>query len=76
MRCCFQLHFQSTTPVEYRDTLASDKPLYASFLMALLDAGVYALPDGRWYIGTAHDDETIDESLRALEQKLLKTPPD
>lgn len=65
---CFQLHFQSTTPKEYRDTLASDKGLYASFLMALLDAGIYALPDGRWYISTAHTDEHIDRTLHAVSE--------
>lgn len=65
---CFQLHFQKTTPVEYRDTLACNKPLYAQFLMGLLDEGVLALPDGRWYISTAHDDTAIDATLRAVER--------
>ncbi len=65
---CFQLHFQSTVPTEYRDTLANDKGLYATFLMGLLDEGVLALPDGRWYISTAHDDAAIDATLRAVER--------
>jgi glutamate-1-semialdehyde 2,1-aminomutase len=65
---CFQLHFQSAAPREYRDTLATDKALYASFLMALLDAGIYALPDGRWYISTAHTDDHIDRTLHAVSQ--------
>jgi glutamate-1-semialdehyde 2,1-aminomutase len=63
---CFQLHFQASTPVEYRDTLATDKSSYAAFLMALLDAGIYALPDGRWYISTAHTDEHINRTLQAV----------
>ena len=37
-------------PFEYRDTLGADKDLYAGFLVALLDSGVLALPDGRWYL--------------------------
>lgn len=62
----FQVHFQSEVPREYRDTLATDKGLYAAFLLALLDAGVLALPDGRWYLSAAHDEAVIDETLRRV----------
>jgi glutamate-1-semialdehyde 2,1-aminomutase len=64
---CFQLHLQQERPIEYRDTLAHDKVLYSTFLMGLLDEGVLALPDGRWYISAAHDDAAIDATLRAAE---------
>ena len=53
----FQVHFQPEVPREYRDTLPTDKALYAAFLMALLDAGVLALPDGR--VLAATDQELI-----------------
>jgi glutamate-1-semialdehyde 2,1-aminomutase len=62
----FQLHFQQEVPREYRDTLAADKGLYAAFLIALLDAGVLALPDGRWYLSAAHSAETVAETLRRV----------
>lgn len=64
---CFQLHFQGPTPREYRDTIAGDKALYAEFLMALLASGVYALPDGRWYISFAHSDDVVDRTLSIAE---------
>lgn len=60
---CFQLHFQASTPREYRDTIAGDKALYAEFLMTLLANGIYALPDGRWYLSFAHDDILVDRTL-------------
>ena len=62
----FQLHFQSETPREYRDTLATDKGLYGEFLMALLDSGVLALPDGRWYLSAAHGEDVVEETLRRV----------
>ena len=62
----FQIHFQPEIPHEYRDTLATDKALYADFLMALLDAGVLALPDGRWYLSAAHGAEVVEETLRRV----------
>ncbi len=64
---CFQLHFQSSTPREYRDTIVGDKTLYAEFLMALLAAGVYALPDGRWYLSFAHGDDIVDRTIAIVE---------
>lgn len=62
----FQLHFQGEAPREYRDTLATDKALYAAFLLALLDSGVLALPDGRWYLSAAHGEDEIEETLRRV----------
>lgn len=60
----FQLHFlPGPAPREYRDTLPNDKALYADFLLALLDSGVLALPDGRWYISAAHSEDVIEETL-------------
>ena len=49
----------------YRETLDADKQLYSDFALALLDEGVLALPDGRWYMSTAHTDEQIAATLAA-----------
>jgi glutamate-1-semialdehyde 2,1-aminomutase len=49
----------------YRETLDGDKQLYSDFALALLDEGVLALPDGRWYMSTAHTDEQIAATLAA-----------
>lgn len=62
---CFQIHLQPDAPQEYRGTIAGDKARYAEFLMALLDAGILALPDGRWYVSTAHDEALVDRTIAA-----------
>ena len=49
----------------YRETLAADQAKYRDFVLALLDEGVLALPDGRWYISAAHSDQDIDAALEA-----------
>ena len=54
----------------YRDLLAADTQSYSNFVLALLDEGVLALPDGRWYISTAHTDDTVDQTLAAVERAL------
>ena len=55
-------------PGSLRDTLAADKSLCSDFVLALLDEGVLALPDGRWYVSAAHSDEDIDATLAAAER--------
>jgi glutamate-1-semialdehyde 2,1-aminomutase len=52
----------------YRDLLKADTELYSEFALALLDEGILVLPDGRWYISTAHTDEVIDATLAAVER--------
>jgi glutamate-1-semialdehyde 2,1-aminomutase len=64
----FQIHLLPVEPREYRDTMPHDKALYSDFLLALLDEGILALPDGRWYISTAHDDETVDATIAILDK--------
>jgi glutamate-1-semialdehyde 2,1-aminomutase len=61
----FQVSFMSRPARNYRETLDADKQLYSDFALALLDEGVLALPDGRWYISTAHTDEQIAATLAA-----------
>ena len=66
----FSLLFLDAPPREYRDLLRADKQLYADFALALLDEGVVALPDGRWYISTAHSDDDIEATLAAVRRVL------
>lgn len=66
----FHIAFMERPARRYRDLLASDTQLYSDFVLALLDEGVLALPDGRWYISTAHADDVVDATLRAAEQAL------
>jgi glutamate-1-semialdehyde 2,1-aminomutase len=64
----FSLLFLEQQPRSYRDLLSADRELYADFALALLDGGVLTLPDGRWYISTAHTDADIDATLAAVER--------
>ncbi len=66
----FHLSFTAKQPKNYRDLLASDKQKYNDFALALLDEGVLALPDGRWYLSTAHTDRDIDHTLEAVGRAL------
>ncbi|MBK7930018.1 MAG: aspartate aminotransferase family protein [Bryobacterales bacterium] len=66
----FHLSFLDRQPRTYRDTLAADNALYSDLALALLDSGILVLPDGRWYLSTAHTPTEIDETLTALRQIL------
>lgn len=64
----FQLHFQEHAPHNYRETLAHDARLYSDFVLALLDEGILALPDGRWYLSAIHSEVDIDRTLDAVKR--------
>lgn len=60
----FHVAFGRETPARnYRDIAASDRLAYGRFAHALLRRGVRALERGAWFVSTAHDDATIDETL-------------
>jgi glutamate-1-semialdehyde 2,1-aminomutase len=61
----FHIAFMDRPARTYRDTLDADKALYSDFALALLDEGVLVLPDGRWYVSTAHTEADIDATLEA-----------
>jgi glutamate-1-semialdehyde 2,1-aminomutase len=64
----FHVAFMTGQPRNYRDLLAADTRKYRNFLLALQDEGVLPLPDGRWYLSTAHTDHDIDCTLKAVER--------
>jgi glutamate-1-semialdehyde 2,1-aminomutase len=64
----FQISFCDRRPRTYRDTLAADRRLYSNFALALLDEGILILPDGRWYLSTAHTDGDVDATLEAAKR--------
>lgn len=66
----FQLSFMQKQPRNYRETLGADKSLYSDFALALLDEGILVLPDGRWYLSTAHTDDDIAMTLAAVERAI------
>ena len=61
----FTVHLQSEQPRTYRDTLLADTQTGSDFILALLDEGILALPDGRWYISAAHSEADVDAALSA-----------
>jgi glutamate-1-semialdehyde 2,1-aminomutase len=66
----FHISFAERPARNYRDTLSADAALYSDFALALLDEGVMLLPDGRWYLSTAHSDNDIDATVAAVRRTL------
>ncbi len=64
----FHLAFMARPAHNYRDLLGADNALYSDFALAMLDEGVLVLPDGRWYLSTAHTDADIEATLAAAER--------
>lgn len=66
----FHISFAGRAAANYRETLEADGRLYSDFALALLDEGVLVLPDGRWYLSTAHGPGEVAETLAAVERAL------
>jgi glutamate-1-semialdehyde 2,1-aminomutase len=61
---CFHVAFSRRSEMRnYRDTLDSDLAARDEFLLAMLAAGVYLIPDGRWYVSVAHTEKDITQTL-------------
>jgi len=71
----FQISFQDRPAREYRDTLSADRAAYSDFAVALLDAGVLVLPDGRWYVSAAHTAYDVDRTLEAARSIVRHSVP-
>ena len=68
----FHVSFMDRPARNYRELLGADTQRYADFALAMLDEGVLVLPDGRWYVSTAHGEETIDATLAAVERVVAR----
>jgi glutamate-1-semialdehyde 2,1-aminomutase len=67
----FALHFtQRNELLDYRDTFDDDRELLNRFLRAALCEGVIIVPDGRFYVSTAHSEHDGDETLERLYRAL------
>ena len=63
----FAIHFTETKNlIEYRDTLPDDRNKLRHFLYRMLEEGIYTLPDGRFYISTAHTEEDVADTGLAI----------
>jgi glutamate-1-semialdehyde 2,1-aminomutase len=52
--------------VNYRDTLDCDLGARDRFIEAMLEAGIYLLPDGRWYVSAAITKADVEAALEAV----------
>ena len=69
----FHLSFTERAEMrDYRETLDADTQARDVFLEAMLQEGVYLLPDGRWYVSTAHTASDADFTLRAAQKALAR----
>lgn len=65
----FGIHFTTATELhQYRDTFADDKDKLARYVRAMLDEGIYLLPDGRAYSSCVHTDQEAAETLAAVDK--------
>jgi len=66
---CFHVAFTTRNQMQnYRDTLDSDVEARDEFLLALLAAGIYLMPDGRWYVSAVHTEQDITQTLATVHQ--------
>ena len=65
----FRLSFGDEGPVtDARGLTTPPRGRLGAFLNAALDAGLFLLPDGRWYISTVHGERELEETLAAADQ--------
>ncbi|MCS6953437.1 MAG: aspartate aminotransferase family protein [Bryobacterales bacterium] len=67
----FAVHFTDKADLyHYRDTLADDRERLRRFALALLERGVYMLPDGRFYVSAVHGAEQVHGTVEAVDAAL------
>ena len=69
----FNAHFGLTDPPRnYADTLEIDTETYQRFRLAMLEAGIHTLPDGRWYVSAVHTQRELERTLAAMEAAFMQ----
>jgi glutamate-1-semialdehyde 2,1-aminomutase len=69
----FHLSFTTRRSVRnYRETLDADTQMRDRFIQAMLESGVYLIPDCRWYPSAAHTPADVETALRAVERAFRK----
>ena len=67
----FALHFTTRSELRhYRDTFDDDKDKLACWIRAMLEEGIYLLPDGRLYVSVVHSEREVDQTLQAASRAL------
>jgi len=71
----FAIHFTKRPRLtEYRDTFDDNREALTLCLRLLLDEGVYALPDGRFYVSAVHTEEDVERTLAAFDKVFPALP--
>jgi glutamate-1-semialdehyde 2,1-aminomutase len=73
----FTVYFTDKPVVDYEGAQASDSELFAQFFRHMLAEGVYLAPSKfeAWFLTTAHSDEDIDFTIRAVDNAFRKMKP-
>ncbi len=67
----FYVSFNEPGPVtDYRSLALRDKEAYTRFWLGLQNRGVRTIPDGLWFVSTAHTQKDIDKTLKAVAEAL------
>jgi len=70
----FHISFSEATAMkDYREFRQSDDASRTAWIESMLNAGVYLLPDGRWYLSTEHTDNDVDITLERVFHTLSLT---
>jgi glutamate-1-semialdehyde 2,1-aminomutase len=68
---CFHVSFGEEGEVtDYRSYARRDAAAQDRFWEALQDRGVRIVPEGTWFVSTAHTEGDVEETLRAVEEAL------
>ncbi|MFI1094206.1 aspartate aminotransferase family protein [Streptomyces sp. NPDC020917] len=68
-----QASIATNDPDTFDGFLMADQAHYDRIAVELLRNGVFVLPGGRWYISTAHTDQSIVASIAAFDQAVAAT---
>ncbi len=67
----FHVSFNETEEVvDYRTFQSRDKEAYRRFWIKLQELGIRGIPDGLWFVSTAHTQEDVDKTLEAVQTAL------
>jgi glutamate-1-semialdehyde 2,1-aminomutase len=58
------------TMTNYREFRQSNETIRGAWIESMLRSGIYLLPDGRWYLSTAHTDSDVDVTLERVFETL------
>lgn len=56
--------------IDYRTSLSRDREAYTRFWLALQDRGLRVIPDGLWFVSTAHTQGDVDRTLAAVSEAM------